>query len=255
MNRDLAKSRERPEERARIADLLARLPAGRTSILDIGAREGYISCLLASRFQEVTALDLERPQIADGRVAAVAGDVTGLQFSDEAFDSVVCAEVLEHIPSNLLPRACDEITRVARWDVVIGVPFRQDIRVGRTTCYSCGKKNPPWGHVNVFDEDRLRRLFPRLRLEGLSFVGVSKSRTNGLSSLVMDWAGNPYGTYDQEEGCVYCGARLLPPPERTFRQRVLTRVACLLRQVQQPLVSPAPVWVHALFSKPRISAP
>jgi hypothetical protein len=246
----LASSRDRPEERARIEDLLALIPVGRTSILDVGARDGYISCLLASSFREVVALDLERPQVPDGRVTTVKGDVTCLQFSDNAFDSVVCAEVLEHIPSKLLQKACDEITRVARHHVVIGVPFKQDIRVGRTTCYSCGKKNPPWGHVNVFDEERLKELFSRLRLGGISFVGERKSRTNALSALLTDLAGNPYGTYDQEESCIHCGARLLPPPPRTLLQRVFTKLGFCMWRAQQPFVSPEPAWVHVLLNKP-----
>ncbi len=32
------------------------------------------------------------------RVEAVQGDVTALQFADNEFDAILCAEVLEHIP-------------------------------------------------------------------------------------------------------------------------------------------------------------
>ena len=42
----------------------------------------------------------------------VAGDVTNLDFPDRSFDCVFCAEVLEHIPVNLLEVACRELTRV-----------------------------------------------------------------------------------------------------------------------------------------------
>jgi hypothetical protein len=70
-----------------------------------------------------------------------------LGFADDFFDFVLCAEVLEHIPTASLSRACSELGRVSKHYVLIGVPYRQDIRVGRTTCWSCRKKNPPWGHI------------------------------------------------------------------------------------------------------------
>lgn len=251
---DIRTYRLRPEEQARIADLIALLPssAGR-SVLDVGARDGYISCLLTSSFEQVTALDLQRPNIPNEKVTAVQGDVTCLQFSDNQFDTVVCAEVLEHIPSQMLQKACSEIARVARHAVLIGVPFKQDTRIGRTKCQSCGRRNPPWGHVNTFDERRLIGLFPGLQVERQSFVGENRSRTNFLSVFLMDLAGNPDGTYDQEECCVFCNAKLKSPPERTFLQKVATKFASIIDRIQQPFVTSHPNWIHVRFSK--VNAP
>src|SRR5580658_5701608 len=124
------------------------MPLGRTSILEIGARDGYHSRPLTERFAEVTALDLEKPTFEFPGVITVAGDATKLQFADSSFDCVLCAEVLEHIPA--LEQACRELARVVRHELIIGVPFRQDTRSGRTTCRNCGKTNPPWAHVNSF---------------------------------------------------------------------------------------------------------
>jgi hypothetical protein len=33
-----------------------------------------------------------------------------------------------------IEKAASEISRVAKFDVIIGVPYKQDIRVGRSTC-------------------------------------------------------------------------------------------------------------------------
>jgi hypothetical protein len=108
---------------------------------------------------------------------------------------------LEHIPN--VVQACREIERVAGHEVIIGVPYKQDTRLGRTTCRSCGGKNPPWGHVNPFDERRLARLFPGLSIKASSFVGSVRSETNPVSTMLMDMAGNPWGTYEQDEPCIY----------------------------------------------------
>lgn len=245
---DISNSRQRPEEQDRIAAILALIPAGR-KVLDVGARDGYISRLLIRSFEQVTALDLKKPQIADDSITAVAGDVTCLDFADDEFDTVVCAEVLEHIPSHLLQKACNEIIRVARKHVIIGVPYKQDIRVGRTKCSACGRRNPPYGHVNVFDEKRLRQLFRSLTVERISFVGHNNSRTNFLSVLFMDLAGNPFGKYHQEESCVFCGAKLSAPARITVTQQAFSKVASIIRRIQCRFISPHPNWIHVHFVK------
>lgn len=121
---DLTQYTQGGPEAERIADLLRLIPNGAHTALDIGARDGHLSKLLAERYESVTALDLKKPAI---------------------FDPVFCAEVLEHIPSQLLEKTCSELSRVSRTYVLIGTPYAQDIRVGRTTCYTCGKKNPLGG--------------------------------------------------------------------------------------------------------------
>ena len=177
--------RRNPKERARTEDLLEIIPRGRSTVLDIGARDGYISGLLTRRFEAVTALDLEKPGFDIPRVRTVKGDVTDLEFPDDHFDAVFCSEVLEHIPPALLGRACSEIARVAKYDVVIGVPYRQDTRVGRTTCVTCGRKNPPWGHVNTFDEAGLKHLFKAITHTLTTYVGETKERQNALSAWCL----------------------------------------------------------------------
>lgn len=76
---DLTAYRNSPTEQQRIADLMRLLPQGVVTALDIGARDGYISSKLADRSMRVTALDLEKPQIADSRIQCVKGDITALE--------------------------------------------------------------------------------------------------------------------------------------------------------------------------------
>ncbi len=224
------------------------LPPG-DSALDIGARDGFISKLLADHFAAVTALDLQRPQIDHERIRCVQGDITALGFPDASFDLVFCAEVLEHIPPHLLATACRELARVAGQYVLIGVPYRQDIRVGRTTCSRCHKVSPPYGHVNTFDQSRLSQLFPGLTVAKRSFVGETNEHTNSVSSALMDWAGNPYGTYSQDEPCGHCGAVLTNPPERTALQKAATKLAFVGTGLQQRFVKPHGNWIHLLLKK------
>jgi O-antigen/teichoic acid export membrane protein/SAM-dependent methyltransferase len=244
---DLGSYRASEAEKARTADLLRILPRSRRSVLDIGARDGHFSRLLSERFPEVTALDLREPRLDIPRVKTVAGDVSNLAFADEAFDCVFCAEVLEHVPD--VERACREIVRVARREIVIGAPFKQDIRLWRTTCATCGKVNPPWGHINSFDERRLLNLFPNVRLVSKSFVGVTNEATNFLSASLMDLASNPWGAYDQEEPCIFCGARLITPQRRHPWHRACSATALRINQIQSIFTRPHGNWIHLVFSK------
>lgn len=237
------------DEEQRAADLLRLAQAGERTILDAGARGGYFSRKLADLSRQVTALDLDLPSIDHAGVECVKGDITDLQLPDCSFDLVLCAEVLEHVPPNKLQRACCELARVSRRFVLIGVPFKQDIRVGRTTCAFCGHINPPWGHVNSFDERKLVRLFSRLSVVEKSFIGMSKDATNFLSTRMMDLAGNPYGTYQQDESCVSCGKHVGSAKARTFTQKVLTEMAFATRSATELFTRSHPAWIHLLFEK------
>lgn len=241
---NLAAYRSSPNEQLRIADLMKLVPPAVGTALDIGARDGYISSLLADRSIQVTALDLETPSIADLRIQCVKGDITALAFARESFDLVFCAEVLEHIPPGQLVQGCSELQRVAAQYLLIGVPYRQDTRVGQTTCQACSGINPPWGHVNSFDEERLQTLFPDFAVEKISFVGTADMGTNPISAVLMSAAGNPFGTYSQDEPCIHCGERLGQPKPRSLVQKLLTRAATLLRSAQKPFHHHRPNWIH-----------
>jgi len=249
---DLKQYRQRDLEKERTADLVRLIngsPKNGTTALDIGARDGHFSVLLTEFYDDVTALDLEKPTIAHENIKCVQGNITDLQHSDCAFDLVFCAEVLEHIPTNLLQKACTELSRVSRNYLIIGVPYNQDIRVGRTTCYTCGGKNPPWGHVNSFTRKRLETLFASYDVEQVSFVAQNCERTNVISTFLMDFAGNPFGTYEQEEQCIHCDQLLIDPPARTIIKKVLTRASVLLQRLHNVFYKPQPNWIHIVFKK------
>jgi len=237
------------KNKLRIDDLIKIIPKNRTSLLDIGAGNGDITLRLKPYFKFITALDLEKPDINSERIVAAEGDVTQLVYPDNCFDVVVCAEVLEHIASEKLKKACGEIIRVAKDNVVVGVPFEQDIRVGRTTCIFCGKKNPPWGHINTFDENRIRELFQELKHVKTTFVGKMTARTNIFSTFFMDLGRNPWGTYDQKEPCIYCGKKLIRLNDRNLSQKVCTKLAYHLNMLQKKVVKPKPIWMHMLLEK------
>ena len=248
MEFDLAEQRAGAREQLRIADLMSLAPGG-DRVLEIGARDCYLSRRLTALYREVTALDLRKPEIDEPGIVPVQGDVTALDFADGSFDTVFCTEVLEHVPPQKLRQACGEIARVAsRW-ALIGVPYRQDLRANRTRCARCGAVNPTTGHLSRFDRGRLEELFPGMEVRDARLVGRGQAVTNPLSVFLYRLCGYPYGSYAQEEGCVHCGAKLVRPeigPLKwavCFPARALNRIQYLLYGRRRPL------WIHVLFAK------
>lgn len=242
--------REHPREVERVARLFSLMARSGPEALDVGARDGHLSLLLAERFERVVALDLNRPQVDHPRIQCVEGDASRLAYADRSFHTVVCAEVLEHIPPTLLPQVCRELVRVTGRHLVIGVPFEQDLRVDCCTCRTCGAVNPPWGHVNSFGLERLVRLMDGLVPAKVDYVGRTRSATNPLSARLLRFAGNPYGTYEQEEPCIACGQRLLPPAGRSFVQKVATRLAHWGNTLQATVTPWRANWIHVRFERP-----
>lgn len=246
---NISVARLKPTEQVRISSLIGLAKNGATSALDVGARDGYLSSLLANKVERVVALDLLKPVVDDPRIICVEGDASALSFRDEEFEIVLCAEVLEHIPEPTLSLVCKELVRVTSRHLIIGVPLKQDLRLCRSTCGNCGSTNPPWGHVNSFDEKRLAALFAPLRIDATEYIGKAPPGTNFLSAWLMDFAGNPFGTYEQDEACCSCSKDIGVPMQRTVIQRVATRVATLLQRTQAMLHREHANWIHIRFSK------
>ena len=88
MPSDLSTYRSSPSEQKRIAAFFALLPSSGALALDIGARDGFLAMKLAERFDEVVALDLDKPEIDHPDIEPVQGNVTDLEFAENQFDAI-----------------------------------------------------------------------------------------------------------------------------------------------------------------------
>lgn len=91
-------------------------------VLDVGCGFGWFELLAVARgARSVVGIDLTESDLATARanVAAAevrfqAGSAVDLPFADGSFDTVVCIEVLEHLPPGTERRAFREMARVLR---------------------------------------------------------------------------------------------------------------------------------------------
>lgn len=153
------------------------------SVLDVGCGNGFVTRRLrASKL--VVGLDPSEEALShyDGvRVLASGGR---LPFADRSFETIVCVEVLEHLSDELFGKVTNELARVARNSIVIGVPYRQDLRQGMTRCAECGCVYHVDLHCRSFNgPEALARLFPGFKVEAVAYLGHARH----IASRLFRW--------------------------------------------------------------------
>lgn len=145
-------------------NVLRYLPEIHGKCLDVGCGEGLITDALRSRRNGLAVYGTDISPVRLARAAKrvvetdfVAGDLLALPWRNESFDSVVCCEVLEHIPDH--ESALMEIFRILKKTglLLVTVPDRQEL--SWVVCPECGTRVYKDGHLRSFSPDDLRYLF------------------------------------------------------------------------------------------------
>lgn len=146
--------------------------------LDVGCGLGLAVRHLRGRGIDATGIELDRPAIAQHLPQDVRPFVRlydgslPLPFVDDAFSTVVCLEVLEHIPEP--ERMLAEIARVGRDRLVLSVPDISAIPF----CFPSGVV--PWHllegtHINFFTQETLSRILsPHYRRVAISRLHLNR---------------------------------------------------------------------------------
>jgi SAM-dependent methyltransferase len=162
-------------------DLLGIAPGN--TVLDMGCGGGRHAFAVLRRGADVVAFDADEAElknvhgimtamVAEGEVPAgtmgtpVQGDALALPFDDGAFDRIIAAEVLEHIPDDVT--AITELARVlapgGRIAVTVPARFPERINWALDSEYH----DFPGGHIRIYSQ---RELEGRLTEAGLRVRG------------------------------------------------------------------------------------
>src|SRR5262249_25056415 len=135
-------------------------------VLNVGSGIGRFEQMAAEFGLDVFSLDPDEKSIARlrGRPGmkgkAKVGYLQSIPFDRGHFDVVVVSEVLEHLSDEALRQALAEIHRVLLpgGSIVGTVPARENLSEQLVICPQCGERFHRWGHVQSFDEKRLKDL-------------------------------------------------------------------------------------------------
>jgi len=97
-----------------IKDLASLLPAGRCSILDIGAGSGLIGETIAALFPEKTVIgvDIASNALSTLRIPFVRFDGRRLPFADRSFDCALLCNMLHHVKPEVRTSLLGEALRI-----------------------------------------------------------------------------------------------------------------------------------------------
>ncbi len=167
-----------PVVRRLIGTLLARVSAeigpapGR--LADIGTGEGLALARVVPPGVTPIGVEYRAAKLALAAEAmpglgASVGDIGALPFPDASIDTVVCQEVLEHLPT--VDPAVAELARITRGRCIVTVPHEPFFRGGNL---ARGKNVARWGN----DVEHLQQFSPRRLREALGphFGSVSVRR-------------------------------------------------------------------------------
>ena len=149
------------------------------SVLDVGCATGAYVEVLARAGHEAQGVDHSEALVAWAREhragAFDVGDAYALPYENDAFDTVLALDLLEHVDD---ARALAEIVRVARRRVIVAVPARTPAALLDAGLLFRHHEDP--SHRRVYEQEGLASLLSDAGLEVGALEPVGAIDWNGL---------------------------------------------------------------------------
>lgn len=188
-----------------LSDVLNLIPKDIQSVLDVGCGNGFIINAFPN-YLKVVGVDISREALRHVNHVKLVSSVIHLPFEKESFDLVQATDVIEHIPERYYFKALEEIQRIAKRYILIGVPLMENISSGLTKCSACGTVFHLNYHHRSFGITELGELF---RIEWTPKLFVFSGETVRLQEIYFRLFRTLFGVFNEGDIsiCQKCGSK------------------------------------------------
>jgi 2-polyprenyl-3-methyl-5-hydroxy-6-metoxy-1,4-benzoquinol methylase len=168
----------RHENRRLHEAILSEVPTRVETILDAGCGNAWLARELCPKGFNVVSMDISDRNVSEAvkryphpQHFGVVADLYALPFRDNAFEAVISAEVMEHVPD--VKQYLNNLIRVARpgGKVIISTPYNE--KIAYNLCIHCNQPTPQHAHLHTFTEKSIDAL--TREIEGISTIAYTFS--------------------------------------------------------------------------------
>jgi SAM-dependent methyltransferase len=236
-----------PDYIERIGLIRSMIPDDVGKLLDIGCGRGDVINALAQAkpVLKVVGIDPFLEAMHFLTVPGIQAVLPRIPFGNKAFDLVICLQVLEHLNVEDYLFALDEIQRLAKKYIIIGVPYKENLLTLQVQCSTCGQISHAYGHVRRFDRQDLVSLLSEFIEEDHVLAGVVQRRYSTLGMKVEHAIANIYH-HPEIFTCPHCHGHVSAGSNHFFMVRWGAK---LLSKVLTRLSPPMPYWAITLYKR------
>lgn len=239
-----AKKRELTKiEEKRINSTMDIIPNDVESVLDVGCGDGRIVNRLQGKYEKICGLDISNNALKNVKTSKVQGSIEKLPFSDNSFDLLICAEVLEHLPYPIYKKAIKEVERVSKKYILISVPNKENLDVRMIKCPKCGCLSNEWRHLRSFDANTLHTLFNDFEIQKTKNQ-LAEEFIFSNSLLKLGKCFNIYRKFPETSRCPQCGYS----PESKKERKHITLKTKVINSFKKKLpLTKSGGWIMVLY--------
>ncbi len=146
------------QEYERLNQILQSIPDSIGTVLDVGCGNGFITNQIHSA-SIVVGVDRSFTALKHVKFDSSQADIRNLPFDDDSFDLVIASEVIEHLPITIYHKSLSELVRVAKANILLTTPYKEDLAGAQVYCTNCYCVFHPYHHMRSFSEHDLKYLF------------------------------------------------------------------------------------------------
>ncbi len=127
----------------------------KSPVLDVGAGGGQLVEMLRQKNYTANGIDI----VPNNKIVKF-GSITDIPVQSGNVKTIFCTEILEHLDNEQITSGLKEINRVMQSGgfFFVTVPYKENFSHNMVACPCCSEVFHRYGHLQIFDEDRLNNL-------------------------------------------------------------------------------------------------